>query len=192
MTDTLEDTGVVAEVNAWLEKNWDPDLTSASGGSAWAPPAGPRRRCPRAPTARACRATTRVLVQQAHRRARRARARPAGSACCSPRRRSPPTARPSRSSEYVRPIVTGQRAWCQLFSEPGAGSDLAGPAGQGRSGRRRVDRQRPEGVDLRRPGRRHGHAHRPHQPERAQAPGHHVLRDRHAPAAASTSARCGR
>jgi len=27
---------------------------------------------------------------------------------------------------YVRDIVTGQRAWCQLFSEPSAGSDLAG------------------------------------------------------------------
>ena len=27
---------------------------------------------------------------------------------------------------YVADIVTGQQAWCQLFSEPGAGSDLAG------------------------------------------------------------------
>jgi alkylation response protein AidB-like acyl-CoA dehydrogenase len=27
---------------------------------------------------------------------------------------------------YVRDIVTGEKAWCQLFSEPGAGSDLAG------------------------------------------------------------------
>lgn len=27
---------------------------------------------------------------------------------------------------YVRDIVTGQKAWCQLFSEPVAGSDLAG------------------------------------------------------------------
>src|SRR5581483_4105104 len=28
--------------------------------------------------------------------------------------------------QYVKDIVTGQKAWCQLFSEPGAGSDLAG------------------------------------------------------------------
>src|SRR5690606_29264996 len=27
---------------------------------------------------------------------------------------------------FVRPVVTGPAAWCQLFSEPGAGSDLAG------------------------------------------------------------------
>ena len=33
---------------------------------------------------------------------------------------------PEQIERYVRDIVTGQRAWCQLFSEPGAGSDLAG------------------------------------------------------------------
>ncbi len=33
---------------------------------------------------------------------------------------------PDQIETLVRDIVTGQRAWCQLFSEPGAGSDLAG------------------------------------------------------------------
>ena len=28
--------------------------------------------------------------------------------------------------KYLRPTITGELTWCQLFSEPGAGSDLAG------------------------------------------------------------------
>ena len=32
---------------------------------------------------------------------------------------------PDQISELVRPIALGEAAWCQLFSEPGSGSDLA-------------------------------------------------------------------
>ena len=31
-----------------------------------------------------------------------------------------------QKSEHLRPIIAADRVWCQLFSEPGAGSDLAG------------------------------------------------------------------
>jgi alkylation response protein AidB-like acyl-CoA dehydrogenase len=32
---------------------------------------------------------------------------------------------------YLRPLFTGEEIWCQLFSEPGAGSDFAGLASKG-------------------------------------------------------------
>ena len=32
---------------------------------------------------------------------------------------------------YLRPLFTGEEVWCQLFSEPGAGSDFAGLAARG-------------------------------------------------------------
>jgi alkylation response protein AidB-like acyl-CoA dehydrogenase len=33
-----------------------------------------------------------------------------------------------QKTRYLRPLFTGEEVWCQLFSEPGAGSDVAGLA----------------------------------------------------------------
>ena len=85
-----------------------------------------------------------------------------------------------QKERYLRPLFTGEEVWCQLFSEPGAGSDVAGLAHPRRARRRRVDRQRPEGLDDARPPRPVGDARRPHRSRRAEAQGHDVLRRRHA------------
>jgi alkylation response protein AidB-like acyl-CoA dehydrogenase len=36
-----------------------------------------------------------------------------------------------QKERYLRPLFTGEEIWCQLFSEPGAGSDFAGLAARG-------------------------------------------------------------
>jgi alkylation response protein AidB-like acyl-CoA dehydrogenase len=36
-----------------------------------------------------------------------------------------------QKSRYLRPLFTGEEVWCQLFSEPGSGSDFAGLSAKG-------------------------------------------------------------
>jgi alkylation response protein AidB-like acyl-CoA dehydrogenase len=36
-----------------------------------------------------------------------------------------------QKQRYLRPLFTGEEIWCQLFSEPGSGSDFAGLSGKG-------------------------------------------------------------
>ncbi len=128
MTDTADRTtgsDVIVEVKSWLEVNWDPDLTVAEwwerlGTSGWGVPTWPvewfGKGLSRAEA---------VHIQQAisdH----GALPAPGGLGLML----AGPTITVHGSDEqkarYLRDIVTGQKAWCQLFSEPGAGSDLAG------------------------------------------------------------------
>ena len=77
---------------------------------------------------------------------------------------------------YLPPLASGENVWCQLFSEPAGGSDVAGPAHPRREERRRLDHQRPEDLDLGRALFRLRHPADPHRSQCAKAQGpHHVL-----------------
>ena len=115
---------VASEVRAWLKDNWDPDLTLGEwwerlADSGWAVPTWPEEWLGRGLT------RDLAAVVSSEIRAAGAVGPPAGLGLML----AGPTIVAHGSDEqkqrYLRPIVTGQEAWCQLFSEPGAGSDLA-------------------------------------------------------------------
>ena len=125
VTERDSTTDVIDELGAWLEANWDPDLTCADwwerlGLSGWAAPTLPENAY-----GKGLSRNDAVRVQTEISRFG-ALGAPAGLGLML----AAPTIAAHGSQEqidlYIRDIVTGQKAWCQLFSEPGAGSDLAG------------------------------------------------------------------
>jgi alkylation response protein AidB-like acyl-CoA dehydrogenase len=74
---------------------------------------------------------------------------------------------PGQCERLLPPIADNSQMWCQLFSEPGAGSDLAGLS------TRAV--QTAEAVEQLRDRRGARNPPRPHRPLGPETPGHHRL-----------------
>jgi alkylation response protein AidB-like acyl-CoA dehydrogenase len=115
----------IDELQDWLRDHWDPDLTVAAwwellGLAGWAAPILPPdhygRGFSRGDTVRVAQAIGDFG----------ALAGPAGLGLSLAAPTITTHGTPEQVERYVRDIVTGQRGWCQLFSEPSAGSDLAG------------------------------------------------------------------
>ena len=86
-----------------------------------------------------------------------------------------------QQAEHLEATLRAEHVWCQLFSEPGAGSDLGGLTTRAeRDGD--VRRERPEGVVQRGSLQQLGDPHGAHRPRRTQAQGHLVLPVSHGPA----------
>jgi len=116
---------VRAELADWVRGHWDPDLPLRDWRellleSGWAVPSWPRRWYGRGLPGWADELVAAELVRLG------AVGIPVGSGTWL----AAPTILahgPDQLRErLLRPILTGEETWCQLFSEPGAGSDLAG------------------------------------------------------------------
>jgi alkylation response protein AidB-like acyl-CoA dehydrogenase len=113
------------EVRSWLEQHWDPELSliewrTQLADSGWACPSWPVAWCGRGLPTPAVEAVSDEI----------ARAGAVGVPEGVGMHLAAPTILEHGSEavkmRFIRKTVTGEIMWCQLFSEPGAGSDLAG------------------------------------------------------------------
>ena len=124
MTEHTEES-VRAEVRAWLDSNWDPDLTLLEWrnrlvDSGWGMPQWPKEWFGRELSV----GLLRVIDEEFKRVdaitvARKGATTLAGQTILT-------HGSDMLKEKFLRRSLTGEDAWCQLFSEPGNGSDLAG------------------------------------------------------------------
>jgi alkylation response protein AidB-like acyl-CoA dehydrogenase len=125
MSVSVDTQDVRQQVGAWLGSNWDPKLglrewRTRLADSGWGSPTWPRRWSGRSLPP----AVAEVVAEEF------ARVGAVGPPDGVGMLLAAPTILEHGSDELkgrlLRPTVIGEISWCQLFSEPGAGSDLAG------------------------------------------------------------------
>src|SRR5258708_2971949 len=122
---TVSEGQVRAEVRAWLAAHWDPELSLVEwrnklADSGWGMPQWPEQWYGRGLPV----SLTRVVEEEF------AATGAVGVAKSGVRLLAAATLLEHGSDlhkkKFLRRILTGEDTWCQLFSEPGSGSDLAG------------------------------------------------------------------
>ncbi len=119
-----DDADLEADVTSWLQERWDPELTVSQwwqqvGEAGWT--------APHFPISWGGRGYSRRSVPLVRAAFSRHGALPApsglGLLMAAPTILSHGT--PEQIDRFVPGVYSGRQAWCQLFSEPGSGSDLA-------------------------------------------------------------------
>ncbi len=116
---------VRAEVRSWLDDNWDPDLTVADwwqrlADSGWGHPTWPEEHSGRGLARTDANAVSNEIADAG------ALGPPGGLGTMLAAPTIITHGTDEQKQRFLPTIANGQEAWCQLFSEPNAGSDLAG------------------------------------------------------------------
>ncbi len=112
------------EVTAWLDENWDPDLTVGEwwqrmADSGWGFPTWPAEWCGRGLDNDALGVVSRAF------QAKGAMGAPSGLGQTMGGPVVIQHGDDDQRKRFVPKLASGQEGWCQFFSEPGSGSDLA-------------------------------------------------------------------
>ena len=121
----INETDVLEEVRVWLEANWDPNLglvewRNKLADSGWGMPAWPKEWYGRGLPDGMVSAIEEEFQKIGAIGVARAGIRMLAAATLLEHGSQ------MHKEKFLRRILTGEETWCQLFSEPGSGSDLAG------------------------------------------------------------------